>query len=314
MFLQRERTYKLTIGDLATGEAVEILPPLNIRFDIEKNIDNTGNLNNANFEVYNLSINTRTKFERIKYPYIRFECGYKDIDNSATIFIGNATSISSSERGGDVITKIQAGEAFIQLHSVLKPFTVPSGRPLAEVVQGVVNQMQNIALGTISTDMQSSLGKPLLLQNTKKQALEEKTTSAYPVDGTPFQVFNQLADEQNIQWRIDRNKVYFRNKGGAFSSPSQEVFLLSEDTGLIGLPAYISKRSGVVDSNSAGMLGVSITALLNPNIFPESLIAIKSKDTQIDGTYLVRRQKFKGEYAGNDWYIEMDAYEVKRDV
>jgi hypothetical protein len=83
---------------------------LNIRFDIEKNIDNTGNLNNANFEVYNLSINTRTKFERIKYPYIRFECGYKDIDNSATIFIGNATSISSSERGGDVITKIQAGK------------------------------------------------------------------------------------------------------------------------------------------------------------------------------------------------------------
>lgn len=314
MFLQRERTYKLVIGDINTGEAVEILPPLNIRFDIEKNIDNTGNLNNATFEIYNLSVNTRTRFERLKYPYVRFECGYKDVDNSAVIFIGNATSISTYENGGDVITSIQAGEAFIQLHSVIKPFTVPAGRPLADIVSGVVKQMQNIAVGTISTNMQNSLSKPLIVNNIKKQALEKNITSAYPVEGTPFQIFNQLADEQNIQWRVDRDKVYFRNKGGVFSSPAQEVFLLSQDTGLVGIPTYISKRSGVVDSNGAGMQGVSLKTLLNPNIFPESLVAIASKDTQINGTYIVRKQKFKGEYSGNDWYIEMDAYEVKEDV
>lgn len=314
MLYQNQRTYELIVGDSTTGEAVVIVPPINLRFKIEKRLDNSNNLNNASFEIFNLSQTTRTKFENIKYPYIEFRCGYEDLGNLSTIFIGNATGVSSEQKDGEVITKIEALEGFSQLYSVLDPFVVPQSKPIYEVVLGVVKQMKSVVFATSASNLAITY-RDKINQSGKKiseKVLEKKLNEAYSVDGTPFQVFNQVARDLNIQWRLERNILSFRNKGGKFSSPEQEVVLLSQDTGMVGLPSYKNKRGGVSDKEDVGMVGVEVTALLNPNLFPESLISIKSEVTQISGVYVVRMVEYDGEYNGARWYMKINADEISK--
>lgn len=315
MLYQNDRNYRLVIGDQNSGNAVVITPPLQLRFVIEKRLDNTGNINNATFEITNLSEETRTKFENIKYPYVAFECGYVNADNMAVVFIGHATSVSTARRGAEIVTRIEAGEGFRQLHSVLESFTVPQGKAAEEIVEKVVSQMEGISLGTLATNLANQkISKPLEEKKLSQKILSTRLNTAYPVEGTPFQVFNRLSKEQDIQWRLDRNKLYFRNRGGDFTSPEQTVFTISAEFGMVGLPTYLHRKAGSRDTDSMGLVGVSVQSLINPAIFPGSLIAVRSDVTQISGVFLVRNLTLRGDFYGTEWYANIEAGEVSKNA
>jgi hypothetical protein len=70
--LQRNRQYRLIVGDYNSGDALEITD-LQVQFDISKSTDNKKRTNSASIEVTNLS------FEHIKLL---------DTDYPAAVFLG----------------------------------------------------------------------------------------------------------------------------------------------------------------------------------------------------------------------------------
>lgn len=314
MKLQLERDYRLVIGDSFTGEAVEILPPLNISFKIEKHIDNSSKLNVGKFTIFNLSKETRARFENMKYPSVEFQCGYKQGEGLQTIFIGQATSFTSEMKGADIQTNVEACEAFLQLHSVIDSFTAPQNTSVGAVLLRIHSQMEDIALGTVSTNFKDALGTTIIKKGYSKKVLDKKMAAAYPAEGTPFRLFKSLCKDHGLQWRIDKNTLYFRNSTGDFESPAQDVVNISERTGLIGMPSYKEFTAGGSLKKLTGLPGVTVCALINPAVSVGSIIDVSSTTTQINGFYFIRHIEYVGEYRGNKWYMDIEADEVGRDA
>lgn len=290
------RRYELIVSNPKTGEAVVIEPPLQIEFDLEKQIDNRKKINDGLIRVYNLSKETRAKFEGIKYPQVILKCGYVGTETLATVFTGQAVSISSNmSESGEIVTSFVVGETFIQLHDILEPQTIPAGKTVGDVIKAVVANMQNVSLGTLT-----GVG-------VKKQLV-----SGYPIVGTPKQVFDTLAKSYRLQWRCDKNLVSVRDDGGTFQSPEMEVFEFDNQTGLIGIPSYMDKTVGKAEEDGTGLLGAEFKALINPLVTVGDLVKLSSTATQLNGVYQIRYLRFKGNFRGADWFMMAECDEIKR--
>lgn len=313
MKYQVERVYRLVIGNTSTGEGFEVTPPLSCSFKIEKHIDNSSKLNLATFTIINLSKESRAKFEQMKYPTIIFECGYNKADNLKTIFIGQATSIKSEARSSDIVTTIQAAEGFIQLHSVIEPFTVPQKSTVGDVINRIVKQMQGVAVGTLASNFEDELQNSIIGKGYSQKVLTKKLNTAFAAEGTPLQLFKQLCKDHKLQWRLDRNTVYFRNSVGTYESKEQDVVSLSSKTGLIGIPTHQEFRAGGSIKDLTGLVGIMATALINPDVVPGTLISISSSETDISGIYFVRHVVYEGDFRGSGWKMTLSADEIRED-
>lgn len=293
--LQFGRDYELVIANAKTGEAVVITPPLQIEFDIQKFIDNRKKINEGTIKVYNLTKETRALFESHKYPQVRLSCGYQGTEERGLIFFGQAVSVTTDLSGGDIVTTFVVGESFIQLHNIIEPLTIPAGKTVGDVVKAVVSQMQHVVVDKLHGE------------NVKKKLL-----SAYPIEGTPKQVLDNLASTYRIQWRCDKNSLSTRDDGGSYQTPEMTVLQLDSSSGLIGIPAYMDKTVGKADNDGTGLQGTSFNALLNPNLTVGNLVSLSSSTTTVNGIYQVRHVKYKGNFRGTDWYMYAECDEIKK--
>lgn len=318
---QFSRIFTLVVGDPSVSgvdtDAIRIESPIDIRFRVSKSIDNTSGLPSANFEIYNLSSDTRNKLESIKYPRIEFSVGYSDATgdstgNLASIFTGNGILVESKRKGNSIVTSIKALGYFVEMRHIIKQETFPNGKTVKDVIEYVVSQpsMEGIAYrDTSANDNESAI---VVKSNAKKaetrvKAAKKAIEAGYSVEGTPFTIFNDIAKSHRMYWFVDNNEVTFRDYGAVYKSESQEVIEISLDSGLI-FSSRSQKQLGNEEGMDVSYSGVNVKALINPAIRPTSLIKIVS--TSIDGIFQVRDIVFNGDTRG-DWEMEIDAVIVK---
>lgn len=283
--LQRDRLYELIIGDYQTGDGLKITD-LQVRFDVEKSSDNKRTGNRALVEVTNLSRETLGKLET-EFLSCTLAVGYRDT-GVQTILTGNVVETRTVKNGPDQVTQFILGEGYSQLnHSRVKSIVAP-GKTNEDVIEEIRKQMPGVAKGGYVSD---SLRKMIMF--------------GYPLNGSPREMLDRFCRENRLEWRCDNGALYISDENGLISKDTAEAPLISNETGLVDIPYYVSGDTAKLNTDARRRTGVQFKALLNPSIMPGKLIRLESSVLpQLNGFYRVNDLRYFGDYRGNDWYVE----------
>lgn len=291
---QRDRVYKLVVGDSRSGKAIEI-HDLQVTFDCSKSSNNTNQSDSCAIEIYNLSDETLKYFEG-SFVAADFYVGYKEI-GMKRLFAGQITQVTTRKNQTDRVTQIIMGSGYTELNYTLLNKVVPAGKTVKDVVEEIRKEMPGVVRGIYAG---TNLNNPVIY--------------GYPLHGTPKEMLQEIGRANNVEWRVDNQVLYANDVKGAIG---KSAFVFSKDTGLIEVPYKTSgnlngnlKHGGSKPKNPKSSTttsttvvpGVQFKALLNPEVLPGTIIELK--DTELDGFYKVDNVRFTGDYRGESWYIE----------
>lgn len=279
---QRDRGYKLIVGDYKTGQGV-LIQNLHVTFDITKTSNNKKKNNSAAIEIYNLSDDTLKKLET-DYLACEFYCGYEDIGINR-LLSGEVVQISTRKAGADKITQILLGEGYVALNAQKLAATVPPGKTVGDVIEEIRKQMPGVVRGIFAG---TNLSNPVI--------------HGYPLHGTPKQMLDELCDTYNIDYYIDQGTLNISDSGGLTQNARSRAFVLNKRTGLVDIPFYSAPVVKTVKGSKQRKKGMNFKALLNTEIVPGAIVKVES-DT-INGYYKVTSARYYGGYRDNDWYVE----------
>jgi len=212
-----QRNYKLiytvppTTSDTGNAEVITISSPLSCDFDIVRNT--YASANNATFRIYNLAENTRDKIFQDKYNIFRFcfvdfYAGYGD--QLSLLFTGKVMQAYSERQGTEMVTEIQALDAFgIFDH---RTHTFPKGTGTHDIIKTLATDMEHIKLG--------SVGLP-----------NERITGHLSIDSVSFDAINKLTGGLCF---VDLGKLHVL--GNKQVLEDAEIYKIDSDTGLLGTP------------------------------------------------------------------------------
>lgn len=289
--LQRNRKYRLTIGDYKTGNGL-LIEGLQVSFDISKSSDNTNNSNSASIEVTNLS-DESLKILQTDYPVAVFEVGYESLGNMAIIFGGQVTNISTRKQGTDRVTQIVMGTGYTELnHSTLQKL-VPAGKTVKDVVEELKKSFPNISRGVYNgTNLNSVL------------------INGYSLSGSLRTELDRLSKTYKLEWRIDGDTLYVNNRDRASTENFDTAYVVSPSSGLIEIPYYVSGNANETLKDPAKKQSVQFSMLINPHINAGEVI--KLEDTQITGWYKVDSIRYSGSWRNGDWLQEVSCSAIEK--
>lgn len=288
--LQRNRQYRLIVGDYQSGEALEITD-LQVTFDISKSSDNKKKTNSAAIEIYNLS-EDHIKLLDTDYPAAVFEAGYLDTGGPQRLFSGQVTHVTTRKSGTDRITQVTLGTGYVELnHQVLSEF-VPEGQSPKDAANRLVKAIgadRGVFNGT-------NLNNPLLY--------------GYPLSGTPKEMLNELCEKYACNWQLDDGVVYIHDNDRGNSENFQQAYVLSKYTGLIETPYRVSGDRQRSKKDKVKKPGVQMKILLNPDIHAGDIIRLE--DTLITGWFKVESLRHTGGWRSPSWYTEIRATSLEK--
>lgn len=287
---QFNRTYELVISDPKTSKGLRIVgnedknDGLQISFSIKKHIDNKNQSNTCDIKITNLS-NDTINFLRERNLAVVFKVGYDD-DNKV-LFTGMTTEVDEDDNYGSVdkVTSIKCVPANTVFYSPIISKTFPAETTPRSIIEFLVGQDSNLNLASINS-----------------KNIDVRFPFGYPIEGTVKQVLDELSRDYNFNYRIDGKRLYINDPNTYQSSNSaQSAFVISPDTGLIGLPTFATADGKKPKKDQTAKNGVKFTALINALIQPGQAVSIK--DTEISGIYRVNSAEFKGDWRGGGWYV-----------
>lgn len=291
--IQRNRKYRLTIGDYKTGNGL-LIEGLQVSFDISKSSDNTNNSNSASIEVTNLS-DESLKILQTDYPVAVFEVGYESLGNMAIIFGGQVVNLSTRKQGTDRVTQIVMGTGYTELnHSTLQKL-VPAGKTVKDVVEELKKSFPNISRGVYNgTNLNSVL------------------INGYSLSGSLRSELDRLSKTYNLEWRLDGETLYVNNKDRAFTENFNTAYVISPSSALIEIPYYVSGDADKTLKDKSKKQSVQFSMLINPNINAGEVI--KLEDTEINGWYKVDSIRYSGSWRNGDWLQEVSCSAIEKVV
>lgn len=267
------RVFALTIDDFTTRN-------LDIQFKVVRTPKKTPNT--IELVVKNLNASHRNQLQNRKEVVLQLEAGYES--NKGVIFLGDVRDISSIYEKTAWTTTISSGdgERASQFGRINKSFA--AGTDIETVMKEAAASLPNIGSGNLN-----QLSKIAQLPNGSKQFVNGITLS-----GNAANELDRVMRTAGYEWSIQSGQLQVLE---ASKTLLTEAVVLTPDTGLIGSPTVSAK----------GIL--SYTALLNPKIIPGRQLYVKSR--HVDGYFKARKCEYIGDTAGNDWYIQGEAKELK---
>lgn len=290
--LQRNRQYRLIVGDYESGEALEITD-LQVIFDISKSSDNKKKTNSAAIEIYNLS-DEHIKLLDTDYPAAVFEAGYLDTGGPKRLFSGQVTHVSTRKSGTERVTQVTLGTGYVELnHQVLSEF-VPEGQTPKDAANRLIKAIgadRGVFNGT-------NLNNPLIY--------------GYPLSGTPKEMLNELCEKYSCNWQLDDGVVYIHDNDRGNSENFQQAYVISKYTGLIETPYRVSGDRQRSKKDKVKKPGVQMKILLNPDIRAGDIIRLE--DTLITGWFKVETLRHTGGWRSPSWFTEIRATSLEKVV
>lgn len=291
--LQFKRTYELLIGEINSRKGLQIIGDedknsgLQLTFSIKKNFNNAEQSNTCTIDLYNLSEDS-IKYLSKENMAIILKVGYKgnsEVSSNKEIFRGIVSELETDDRSNrqDRKTSLKCVPADSITYQPRISKTFPANTTPRQVINYLVGQSGTIARASFNSDN-----------------IDKKFPFGYPVEGTVKSVLNELSRDFNFVYRIDGKRLYI-NDPNRYQSPNsiQRAFVISPDTGLLGVPSKASSDGKKSEDDTTKKDGIKFRSLINPLIKPGTAVSIK--DTVITGIYRVNTAEYSGDWRSNRW-------------
>lgn len=282
MAVLRERIFRLVVGDTQTGEGFEVTG-LNVGYDVNRSADNKKSGNSGSITVYNLTADHRHKLEQ---PFMALELyvGYKDTGLKLLVS-GEITDSGTRRDGPNLVTQLVVGEGYVNLNHKKIAATVAPGKTVAEAFDAILAQMPGISKGPW---VGANLSSPLI--------------RGYSMSGPVKDQMHRLASAYGFEYSVANNVLTITGRNEATNGIS-EALLISETTGMIGLPFRVAVDSRKSAKDKTRQFGIQTRILCDAAIYPGMLVRLESEPYK--DWYRVQEARYYGEYRGNAWYCDL---------
>lgn len=257
------RQASVTVAQM-NGTIARQIRGLRIDFKIDKT--NLSDPNKGTIKIYNLNADSRAAFEQ-KQSRVLLKVGYgtnpKDL---VQIFVGDIRRVAHLKQGPDWITEIEGGDGEIDFTGSQIEKSFPPGTSVKSVIGDVVDQFKN--LKNTATNLVGVAGE---------------FVTGFVASGSVAGVLDNLTKKIGSEWSIQDEGVQIVPLG---TPTFDTAVLVTPKTGLLGSPAKT-------------LIGYQITTLLNPELKPNRLVAIKSRD--VNASFRIQFVSHAGDTYQGQW-------------
>ena len=278
-----DRQYRLIAGK-AGGNGFEIGTPenghpLHISFAFQKSdltTQNTGRVSIWNLNKQHLSV------IESKDCVVSLSAGYGT--RISQIFTGVVTHAVTTIDNADRRTEVELVDNLIEVRDTY----------VAVSYNGVVNWKK------IFDDVAGQMGVVISYAYNVEFA---SVSNGFSFVGQAKNILTKGCDCCGLTWSLQNGIIQIKRPGDTMS---REVYLLSSDTGLIGIPARVSEAAS--GENKTSLLGWDVEYLLNGAINIDDYVKLESNI--VTGYFRVYSLEISGDNVSGDWICRARLLEV----
>lgn len=265
------RRARVIVGNRQTGIARQF-DELMVELEIEKSSEPTPN--RAKISVFNVNEENRQIISKQSEDHVLF-CtlftGYGDDSNLELLFAGDITRAYPERKDRDIIMHMEQGDG---QRAFEDSFVNKSFGP-------------GVSFDAIIGEVAKSFGLPVRMAGLKTETFNQGVT----ISGQSSYLLSTFLSKQGMEWSIQNGELVIKPVGEA---DGIEVIELSPETGLIGSPKKTDK-------------GLEFDSLLNAKLVPGRPVRLVSPISGIDGIFVCRKVKHKGNSQRGDWRSSVEA-------
>ena len=288
------RVYRLLIGK-SGGKGVEIRPPLQIEFEIEKNTKPDPNIHRL--KLYNLAPET---IEAVSKPdgFCVLYAGYVEDEGEVLMAAGGVVDAYTYREGTERITELSVADGWVELRDTAVSLGFGAGVAAHSIIREIAKQM-NLTLA---------------MDETLPNRIWRNGFSFY---GAARRALDKIVAGAGLEWSVQNQTLQVVQK---LQPTKRTAVVLAADSGLIGHPEKIrdgardkavpqnSRRKGRTEQ-SEPRDGWKVHSLLLPQINPADIVKIESET--VNDFFRVETVKHSGSLDGGDWQTELEVKEIK---
>lgn len=287
-----DRQYRCSIGQ--PGHSGKLLGkgvgdsgmPLHISFSVEKG-DKESN-NTATVKFWNLSQDTIAEIER-KNAVLELRAGYGA--NLPLILAGDISLASTEQENANMVTTIDVVDGLVAVRDTYVSISYAKRTTGLKIIESVANDM----------------GISYLISEPARKKLEQKIfANGFSAVGAAKVVLKKVCGTCGLSWSIQNGVLQIVVTGGAIST---KAYVLSAETGLIGVPKEITIGGSSKDSQKQeGQKGYEVRYFMNGAIGVDDLVMLIS--TKAKGVFKVCSVSINGDNFDGEWTCTAQITEV----
>ena len=280
-----DRQYRLTIGKAGgtgseIGETSKSQPvALHVNFSIQKTdleAQNTGRVT-----VWNLNKQHLAMLDK-KDCALALKAGYGN--RLALIFAGIVTNSTTSLDGADVKTEIEVVDNLVEVRDTYVTISYT----------GTVNWK------TIMDDVANQMGVAVTYSYNAKFV---DIPNGFSFVGQAKEIMNKGCKCCGLVWSLQNGVMQVKKPGDVMS---KEVYVLSADSGLLGIPARVTEAAAQGESEPE--IGWDVEYFLNGAIHVDDYVKLESE--KVSGYFRVYSIDITGDNVTGDWICKARLKEV----
>lgn len=275
-----ERQYRLSVGQagaegfqLGEGER-----PLHIAFSVER--ADTKSANTANLSIWNLNKEHLAELNK-NDCIVALRAGYGK--SMPLIFTGVVTYTRTKKDGNDMLTEIELVDNRIELRDTYVS----------------VSYADTVSCKTLIQDTAEQMG---IAVSISYNAEFKDIPNGFSYVGNASEILTKACDTSGLVWDIQNGVLQVKKPNDTMS---REVYKLSAETGLIGMP----QRVQISEQDATYQYGWDVNFLMNAAITIDDYVYLDSK--YVTGYFRVYSLSIDGDNCEGSWTCTARLLEVK---
>lgn len=257
---------------------------LRISFQVTKTLSTS--VNKASVQVYNISKDKRNKLKDFGDEISLF-AGYTEETGSQLLFIGDTTKTTHLFEQPNIITSLLAGDGERIINNTIIQVSFSENTPARDVILGIAQKI-NVNVSFFAETPNVIYRKGFQASKMAKDILDDVTKNL------------------GLTWSIQNRNLQILEDDGSTNKPPA---VISQDTGLIGVPERFSNRRRDL-YRAAPKQGWKIKTLLRPDILPGTKMRVVSPKVDLDEVLFVDTVKHTGDTYGENWQSDWELIRI----
>lgn len=259
-----DRRWRVQVGSLDASS-------LACKFKVKRSL--YGYAGTCELEIKNLSAEHRREILAAprRSTFVEVMAGYAE--GMALIFRGDKRKAVPVRENTDWVLKVTAGDGEHALRNARVARSFAPGSTLQQVVQHIADAMGVGVGNAVSALRGATLG-----------GLDDTFAEGTLLHGLAAAELTRLTSSAGLTWSIQDGVLQVLPRGGALA---REALLLSRETGLIGAPEVVNKRT------------LTVKALLIPGLVPGQQVVLESGIAH--GAWRISSAEYSGDTHGAEW-------------
>lgn len=280
-----DRQYRLIAGKAGStgfeiGAATKNQPvPLHIAFSVEKSEKESANT--AKVDIWNLNKEHLSVLET-KDCCVAVRAGYGD--RLSLIFSGIVTTCTTEMDQADRKTSIELVDNLVELRDTYVS----------------VSYSGKVSWKKIFDDVAAQMGVAISYAYDAKFI---EVANGFSFVGKAKDILSKGCNCCKLSWSLQNGVLQVKRPGGVMSN---EVYVLSAETGLLGTPARVNESAS--ESTSEAIVGWDVEYLMNGAIHVDDFVKLESKAAT--GFFRVYSVSIDGDNVSGDWMCKARLKEV----